>query len=74
MPGLQLLPFLSYIGKTNKKGWGGGGKITPYQIRVNKLKKTYSVVVCCNKTLPNILNTWTIDDPFQRTGKQDFFI
>ena len=26
MPGLQLLPFLSYSGKTNLEGvWGGGG-------------------------------------------------
>ena len=28
MPGLQLSPFLSYYGKTNRREGKGGGKIT----------------------------------------------
>ena len=57
IPGLQLLPFLRYLGKTN---WEGGGKITPRPPRLgvtNKpkqkkitvfLKKTFTIHHICS--------------------------
>ena len=36
MPGLQLLLFLSYLGKTNRAGGRGGVKLPPTQIRVKR--------------------------------------